>query len=316
MRNAFAQELTKIARHNKDIVFLSGDIGNRLFNEYKEYCPDRFYNCGVAEANMTGLAAGMAMSGLLPITYTITPFATVRCLEQIRDDVCYHNLPVIIVGVGSGLSYAGLGATHHSLEDIAMMRSLPNMTVVCPGDPVEVKYALRAALKRKGPFYLRLGKKGEPVIHDNNIHFAVGKVLSVRPGDDICILSTGNVLPLGLELRNNLLSDGHSTALYSFHTVKPLDTIFLENVFSNFKLVVSIEEHSKIGGLSSAIAEWIVDWGKAKAKFMRVATDDVFLSKAGNQDYAREHFGLTPSAMKHRILNVYQKLDNVEYAVC
>ena len=136
MRNAFAAELVELATMDERIVLLSGDIGNRLFNNFKRECPNRFVNCGVAEANITGMAAGMAMCGLRPITYTISTFNTYRCLEQIRIDICYHNLPVTIVGVGAGLSYAGLGATHQSLEDITMLRMLPNMTVICPGDAV------------------------------------------------------------------------------------------------------------------------------------------------------------------------------------
>src|SRR2546430_5284860 len=164
MRNAFATEITSLASEDERLVLLSGDIGNKLFDGYKEKFPERFFNCGVAEANMMGMAAGMALSGMRPITYTITPFTTTRCFEQIRVDVCYHNVPVIIVGVGGGLSYASLGATHHSCEDIALLRMLPNMTVICPGDAIEVRGALRAALRHDGPVYIRLGKKGEPIV--------------------------------------------------------------------------------------------------------------------------------------------------------
>ena len=142
MRNAFADEVTRLATEDERVVLLSGDIGNRLFDKYKALAPDRFFNCGVAEQNMTGMAAGLALSGLRPITYTITPFVTTRCLEQIRVDVCYHNVPVVICGVGAGLSYAGLGATHHSNEDVAFLRSLPNMSVMAPGDPAEARSLL------------------------------------------------------------------------------------------------------------------------------------------------------------------------------
>src|SRR5437588_11098242 len=164
MRNAFAAEITALAEKDDRVVLLSGDIGNRLFDNYKERFKTRFFNCGVAEANMMSMAAGMAFSGMRPVAYTITPFITTRCLEQIRVDVCYHNVPVTIVGVGAGLSYASLNATHHSCEDIAFLRAIPNMTVVCPADPFEVRCALTASIQRGGPVYLRLGKKGEPVI--------------------------------------------------------------------------------------------------------------------------------------------------------
>ncbi len=144
---------------------LSGDIGNRLFDKFRAEHPSRFYNCGVAEANMTGVAAGMALSGMRPVTYTITPFVTTRCLEQIRTDVCYHDVPVIVVAVGAGLSYAGLGPTHHACEDIAFLRSLPNMMVICPGDAFEVRAALRAALQQDRRSIFAWASSGEPEVH-------------------------------------------------------------------------------------------------------------------------------------------------------
>ncbi|MCA9067944.1 MAG: transketolase family protein, partial [Planctomycetaceae bacterium] len=177
MRNAFARELLELATADSRIVLLSGDIGNRMFDNYKAAFPNRFYNCGVAEANMMGIASGLALSGMRPVVYTIVPFVTTRCLEQIRVDVCYHQAPVVIVGVGGGLSYASLGATHHSCEDIAHLRVLPEMTVICPGDSIEVRLALRAAVAHPGPVYLRLGKKGEPIIHESPPAFEIGKGL-------------------------------------------------------------------------------------------------------------------------------------------
>src|SRR5580704_17277863 len=188
MRNAFASELTFLADADDRVVLLMGDIGNRLFNEFRDAHPDRFFNAGVAEANMTSMAAGMASCGMRPITYTITPFATTRCLEQIRVDACYHHLPVTIVGVGAGLSYSSLGATHHACEDIAFLRALLNMSVVCPADPVEVRLSLRAAMRSKGPVYLRMGKKGEPVLHRGTPDFEIGRAIVLRPGSDVCLL--------------------------------------------------------------------------------------------------------------------------------
>ena len=205
MRNAFADELTILGDTDRRVVMLSGDIGNRLFDKFKAAHPQRFFNCGVAEQNMMGVAAGMAMSGLRPVVYTITPFATTRCLEQIRTDVCYHQAPVVIVGVGAGLSYAGLGPTHHSCEDIAFLRALPNLKVVCPGDAWEVRGALRAALADDGPVYIRMGKKGEPIVHDRVPDgFAIGKAITIRSGEDACLLSTGNMLPVVLEAADHL----------------------------------------------------------------------------------------------------------------
>src|SRR5712691_8753697 len=162
MRNAFADEITKLGADDTRVVLLSGDIGNKLFDKFKQQAGNRFLNCGVAEANMMSIAAGMALSGLRPVIYTITPFTTTRCFEQIRVDVCYHKAPVIIVGTGSGLSYADLGPTHHSCEDMAILRTRPGMTVLAPADSTELRLALRQALSLGGPVYMRIGKKGEP----------------------------------------------------------------------------------------------------------------------------------------------------------
>ena len=205
MRNNFADELVTLAESNERIVMLSGDIGNRLFDRFKERFADRFFNCGVAEANMMGVAAGLATNGLRPIAYTITPFVTTRCLEQIRVDVCYHHVPVVIVGVGAGLSYTELGATHHACEDVAFLRMLPGMTVVCPGDPTEVRLALRAALSAAGPVYLRLGKKGEPHVHQEPPEFSLGKAILLREGSDVALLSTGIMLPEALRVADHII---------------------------------------------------------------------------------------------------------------
>ncbi len=191
MRNSFSEEITSLAKKNKKIVLLSGDIGNRIFDKFKKKYPDRFYNCGVAEACMTGVAAGISKIGLHPITYTIATFNTLRNFEQIKLDLCYPNLRSIIVGTGAGLSYSSLGSTHHSLEDIALMRTLPNMTIFCPSDPNEVKKILRSALKVKGPVYIRLGKKNEP--HFGN-RKKIGSSDLILKGSKNLIISVGNIL--------------------------------------------------------------------------------------------------------------------------
>jgi transketolase len=294
MRNAFAQELTELGAELDDIVLLSGDIGNKLFDEYKRRFPGRFVNCGVAEANMIGVAAGMAQCGLRPVAYTINSFITTRALEQIRVDVCYQNLRVVLVGVGGGLSYAGLGGTHHSCEDIGIMRMLPNLTVICPGDAAEVRAALRAGVGSDGPVYIRLGKKGEPLVHDSPPRFSIGKATVVRPGGDVCLLSTGNMLPVAVEAGEVLGRFGVSAEVVSVHTVKPLDEEFLADAFWRFTTVVTIEEHSVRGGLGGSVAEWLADQPPQRARLARIGTADRFLHDAGEQDYARAHFGLTP----------------------
>lgn len=302
MRNTFAKELTRLAAENPRVVLLSGDIGNKLFADFKVAAPDRFYNCGVAEANMTGMAAGFALSGFHPITYTITPFATVRCLEQIRIDVCYHDLPVVIVGTGAGLSYAELGPTHHSCDDIGLLRMLPNISIVCPCDPIEARLALRAAVAHKGPVYLRIGKKGEPDIHTNEPNFQIGKSITIRQGSDLCILSTGNAMSLALAVAEKLSATGVSVRVESFHTIKPLDTALLEKVSASYSIIATIEEHSIIGGLGSAVSEWMTDHGTPGCKLVRFGTGDYFLNTPGKQFFAREQYGLTAEKIAAKIL--------------
>jgi len=296
MRNAFAKTITALAKEDERIVLLSGDIGNRMFDEFKGLFPDRFYNCGVAEANMTGVAAGLAMSGFRPVTYTIAPFNTYRCFEQIRLDLCYHNLPVVVAGVGGGLSYAGLGATHHSCEDIACLRALPNMRVLCPGDAVEVGLLLAQAVQGPGPSYLRLGKKNEPVLHQTPPELVIGKAIVLRQGTDVMILNTGNTLPEAVGAADILAGRGLSAGVVSVHTVKPLDTDLLAECFASCRLVAVMEEHGSAGGLGGAVAEWLADNPGRKAPLLRLDTGTDFVTACGNQKNARELCGLSAPA--------------------
>ncbi|HEY1793219.1 MAG TPA: transketolase C-terminal domain-containing protein [Opitutaceae bacterium] len=297
MRNAFADEMTALAAADDRLVLLSGDIGNRLFDGFKARCPGRFYNCGVAEANMVGVAAGLAMSGLRPVCYTIAAFGTFRCLEQIRVDLCYHHLPVVIVGAGSGLAYASLGGTHHSCEDAGMLRLLPGMTVLAPGDPWEVRSCLREALRLAGPSYLRIGKKGEPGIHSAPPDVGAGRALVVRPGRDLGILAAGVVLPACLEAAGLLARRGIEAEVVSCPSIKPLDEAMLGRVFSEFPLVATVEEHSRLGGLGGAVAEWMTDQPRVRARLARLGTPDEFWHETGGQEHAHERMGLTPPAL-------------------
>ena len=234
MRNAFAEEITSLAGQDEKLVLLSGDIGNRLFDGFKERFGPRFINCGVAEANMTGVAAGLALSGMRPVSYTIAAFNTHRCMEQIRVDLCYHNLPVTVVGVGGGLSYAGLGFTHHANEDLGALRLLPNMSVLCPADAFEVQGALRAATRHDGPVYIRIGKKGEASIHRAVPDFKIGRAIRVSEGSDVCILGVGTILPNVMAAAKLLAGSGVSASVYSFPCVKPLDKDVLAKAAENF----------------------------------------------------------------------------------
>jgi transketolase len=301
MRNAFADEVTQLARFDKRVVLLSGDIGNKLFDDFKQIDQKRFYNCGIAEANMMGVAAGMALSGFRPIIYTITPFTTTRCFEQIRVDVCYHEAPVIIVGTGSGLSYAELGPTHHSLEDMAILRTLPGMRVMAPGDAAELRLALKAALQQNHPVYIRIGKKGEPDIHSHRTSLEIGKVAVVREGQDIVLLSAGTVIGEVVKAADILKEKGISVEVVSSHTIKPLDEEYLTSAVQRFKLLVTIEEHGMIGGLGGAVAEW-----RAKENMniphLGIGTPDEFMHEIGSQEYAREKYGLVADKIAERVM--------------
>lgn len=304
MRNAFARQITALAQQDPRIVLLSGDIGNRLFDDFKSVCPDRFYNCGVAEANLVGVAAGLAMSGFLPVCYTIAPFIAYRALEQIRIDVCYHELPMLIVGTGAGLSYASLGATHHSCEDVGILRLLPGMTVLAPADEWEVRAALKAIVRCPRPAYMRIGKKGEPVVHRAEPDFVLGRALPIRPGREVGLLSSGTLLATALATADLLEAAGFSTAVFSVPTVKPLDTALLEEAFASFRVVATVEEHSVLGGLGGSVAEWLTDTGASRARLLRFGTADEFLLETCDQEEAREHFGLVPEAITLRIRKI------------
>lgn len=308
MRDAFADELLKLAIADPRIVLLVGDLGYRLFDEMAAI-PGRFTNAGVAEQNMMGMAAGMAMSGLRPVVYSIAPFVTTRCFEQVRTDVCYHGLPVVIVGVGAGLSYADLGPSHHALEDIAIMRTLPGMQIVCPGDPCEARAALRCALTSDHPAYLRLGKRGEPCVHAGiPAEFGVGKAIDIAPWDDglVCILACGTILPVAIEAARLLSEQGVCTPdVASFPWIKPLDEAKLREAFGAYDLVVTMEEHGLAGGLGSAVAEWASDRGMGQrgdgAALLRLGTPDRFHCEAGDQEHARRVLGLSAKAVAGRI---------------
>lgn len=304
MRNAFAGEVFRLAKEDERVILLSGDIGNRLFDNFKTLGGSRFFNCGVAEANMMGVAAGMALCGLRPFVYTITPFTTTRCFEQIRIDVCYHNAPVIIVGTGSGLSYAELGPTHHSLEDMAILRTLPGIRVYAPCDSTELKLILRLALADSSPAYIRIGKKGERDIHDFAPDLKIGEAIVTRPGEDVAILSAGNMMDTSLKAAEILSEVNISTEVVSFPTIKPLDTRYLEAASQKFKIIITVEEHGLIGGFGAAVAEWRSD-ANSNIRHVRFGTGDKFMHQVGSQSYARKLFGITPENIASHIKNQF-----------
>jgi transketolase len=292
VRNAFIETLLELAREDERIVFITGDLGYRVVDSFMEERPAQFLNAGVAEQNMTGIATGMALSGKIVFTYSIANFPTLRCLEQVRNDVCYHDANVKIVSVGGGLSYGALSVTHHAVEDLGVMRCLPNLLVVAPGDPVETRAATRALAAHAGPCYLRLGKAGEPTVHQAPIDFELGKAITLRPGSDLTLISTGGMLQTAANAAERLAADGIETRVLSMHTLKPLDTDAVRRAAEETGLIATLEEHSIIGGLGSAVAELLAELDGAKVPFKRLGLPSAFSPYMGSQEYLLAKHGL------------------------
>lgn len=307
MRNSFAQTMTELAKERSDVCLLSGDIGNRMFDQYKIVAPERFLNCGIAEANMMSMAAGMALSGLRPVVYTITPFTTTRCLEQIRTGVAYHEAPVVIVGTGSGLSYAELGATHHSLEDIAILRSIPNLQICAPADSLELEAQLREAINNVKPTYIRIGKKGEPNLLDRCNHLGIGKANMLKSGKKILLLGVGPIISEALIARKILKEKDINLGVASMGSIKPLDHEFLKQCVSEgYSHWITLEEHHKIGGLGSALLEWLSEQRNNNIQLKRMGIDDHFVHKLGNQAYVRTSERLDAESIARTAMRYFQ----------
>lgn len=302
MRISFVNTLFSLAKKDKRIMLLTGDLGYSVFEKYRETFPKQFLNMGVAEQNMTGVSAGLAMEGKIPIIYSIVPFATMRNFEQIRNDICYQNLNVKIVGVGAGFSYGPYGHTHHGLEDIAILRTLPNMVILCPGDPEEVCVATKEALRYKGPVYLRLGKAGEQTIHKNRPSFTIGKGIVIEDGRDITIIATSTMLQSAWEVLQKLKTKKISTRLISMVSIKPLDIKLIFDCAKKTKAIFTLEEHSIFGGLGSAVAEYLIQIEK-KVLFRSIGVPDRFTKEIGNQEYMRKANGLSTKQIYQTIID-------------
>ena len=306
MRDTLVKQITKLAEKNKKIVILAGDIGYKLFDNFINKYPNRFYNCGVAEANMTTVAAGLALKGFIPITYTIATFNVYKTVEQIKIDICYPNLGVIVVGVGSGLSYADLGATHHALEDIGVLRSIPNLNIVSPADPLELESLVPQIIKKKKPTYLRIGKRGERNIYKTKPKIRFKKWNEIIKGKKICIIGTGNILINAFDAIKDLNKLKIYPSLISAHTIKPLDKLLLKRIFKNFKYIVILEEHSKIGGLASSISEFFIE-NQYKNKFLTLNTGVNFIVRSGKQQNAISMVELSANKIKSKIVKFLKK---------
>jgi transketolase len=294
MRDAFVRALSELAAEDPSVVLVTGDLGFGVLADYSRRFPDQFVNAGVAEQNMTALACGMALEGARAYTYSIANFPTLRCLEQLRNDVCYHGAAVTVVAVGGGFSYGPLGMSHFATEDLAIMRAIPGMTVVAPSDPW-MAYELARQLYRTGaPAYLRIdkGQAGLP-----SGHVELGKVRTVREGGDGVIFAIGGILAEALAAADALRDEGLAVAVVDIHTLKPLDTAGVRAAAEGQPVVVTLEEHTVIGGLGSAVGEALLEGGIAPRMFRRIGLADCFPEVVGDQAYLRAAFGLDRHAV-------------------
>lgn len=308
MRTTFIETLTELAAADPRVTLVTGDLGFGVVQDFAQRFPNQFVNAGVAEQNMTGLATGMALSGRIVFTYSIANFPTLRPLEQIRNDACYHNANVIVVAVGGGMSYGAFGMTHHATEDIAILRSLPQMTVIAPGDPTETTAATRKVGEGIGPTYLRLGRAGEPVVHNDPIDWQLGKALVARQGSDGAIISTGAMLATAVAAANQLAEDeGIELRVLSMHTIKPLDDAAIITAAEETGLLLTLEEHSVLGGLGGAVAEVLCEACVPNALFKRIGLPSQYITEVGNQDYLRGVHGLDTNSVAQAALALYRQ---------
>lgn len=302
MRTAFFGTLEQLKQNNGDIFVLTGDLGFKLFDSFKSRYPDKFYDIGIAEANMVGIASGLSLSGKNVYCYSITPFLFARAFEQIRIDVAYQNLNVKLIGVGGGFAYGLEGITHWGLEDFALMRSLHNMSVVCPADYKEAERFAEISYEYQGPLYIRLGQKADPVVHDRVPDLEIGKALVMNEGKDIAVFATGSMVYAVKQVVEMLSHKGIRATFINMHTLKPLDIENIDQIASTHKAIFSVEEHNIHGGLGSAIAEFLAENGY-NGLFKRIGIPDKLGSFIGRADYLREKYGLTPEKIYNKIIN-------------
>jgi transketolase len=308
MRNAFIAELIEIAKEDPRVLLVTGDLGFGVFDDFAKNHPRQFLNAGVAEQNMTGLATGLALEGRIVFTYSIANFPSLRCLEQIRNDAAYHDANVKVVSIGSGFSYGALGISHHATEDVAILRALPNLTVVSPADEWEVRQATRALVALPGTCYLRLDKSKAPPTHRPSDVFEIGKARLVREGTGLTIVVSGGILEVALKAADELAKLHRiETRILSMHTTKPLDVPVLEKAARETGGILALEEHTVNGGLGGAIAENLLELGVIPRRFLRVGLRGGFASAVGSQEYLRKAYGLDAPAVVASALKMLGK---------
>lgn len=301
MRDNFIKVLTEECKTNKDIILITGDLGFGVLDDFQKQFPKQFINCGVAEQNMTGLATGLGMSGKTVFTYSIGNFCTLRCLEQIRNDACYHEANVNIISVGGGFSYGALGYSHHATEDISILRALPNLRVFSPGDLWEAEEITKILAHSEGVNYLRIDKSWAESTNASDEVFKVGKARKVREGEDLSIIATGGILEVAIATADKFKEDGINIRVLSMHTIKPIDSDAIIDCAKATGGIITLEEHTVVGGLGSAVGEVLLDNNVYPHTFARLGLKAGFSTFVGSQKYLRKRYNMDQTALTLKI---------------
>ena len=302
MRDTFISELINQAKNNKDLMLLTGDLGFGVFEEFEKLFPKQFLNVGVAEQNMAMVSAGLALQGKKVFIYSIGNFPTLRCLEQIRNDICYHNLNVTVVSIGGGFSYGQLGMSHHATEDLSIMRSMPNMVVSSPSNKKEVRKITNYFSKSKGPSYLRLDKS---FVNFEKFNFSQKKASVLREGSSITLIGTGGVVEELLKASDTLINKKIDCRVLSMHTIKPLDFASIDKAVKETEGIISVEENNIIGGLGSAISEYCLEANKIPKYFYKIGLKDEFSSIVGDQNYLRNNYQINSKNIIKKVQEIF-----------
>jgi transketolase len=307
MRKTCLDLVYELARRDKRVLFIGSDLGIGTLKQFKAEMPDRFFMEGVSEANIIGVAAGLALEGKIVYINTIATFLTRRCFEQVALDLCLHDANVRLIGSGGGMVYAPLGPTHEAIDDVAIFRTLPRMTILAPADADEMKRLMPLTVDHAGPVYIRLGKGGDPIVTNDRTPFQIGKAIPMCDGGDALIVTTGIMLKPALDAAEALRKDGIEAAVLHMPTIKPFDAETVVELASRVPAIVTLEEHNIIGGLGSAVAETIAEANfDAPKRFKRIGLPDVFPDQYGSQASLMARYGLTAERVVETVRSLMQ----------
>ena len=302
MRRTCLDMVYELAKRDPRVVFIGSDLGSGVLADFRAEFPDRFFMEGVSEANMIGMSAGLALDGFIPYVNTIATFLTRRCFEQVAMDLCLHNLPVRLIANGGGLVYAPLGPTHIAIDDIALMRTIPNMSVVCPSDADEMRRFMSQTIEWPSPMYIRLGKGGDPIVSEEKNNYEIGKSILLRKPKDVLIIASGVMVNRAIAAAEILEEKSIFAGVLNMHTIKPLDVGGVKRFSNDVSTIVTLDEHLLVGGLGSAILECLNEDDNARTKkVLRLGIRDQFTNDYGSQDSLMESYGLQPNQIAKKI---------------